>query len=223
MDFKFAFLGKAGSGKDYVARKIRKVYGESASVRYAFADKVKEDIVGILNIPQEEWSLLLHSEDYKNNRYVNLETLTLSARPILEKVLAHSSDNLGKDVGKYYMSLREFMVYYGTYVMRDKLGENIWINRLIGSPSFQKNLRNPRTLVTITDIRFPNEYSVCKRLGFEIIRVVNPSGSLGIDNIAESHIDSMIPDYTFYNYRDPDNFRESLKDFINHYNIRISR
>lgn len=223
MDFKFAFLGKAGSGKDYVARKIRKIYGESASVRYAFADKVKEDIVGILNIPQEEWGLLLHSEDYKNNRYVNLETLTLSTRPILEKALAYSSDNLGRDVGKYYMSLREFMVYYGTYVMREKLGENIWVNRLIGSPSFQKNLRNPRTLVTITDIRFPNEYNVCKRLGFKIIRVVNPSGSLGIDNIAESHIDNMIPDYTFYNYRDPDNFRESLKDFINQYNIVVSR
>ena len=228
MNNRFAFIGRAGSGKDYVARKIRKVHGEGISARFAFADKVKEDIVKILGIPSEEWELFLHSEDYKNNMRVDLGKLKVTHKDsLVDKKLVNASEvteDIVGDINNYYMSLREFMVYYGTYIMRKSLGENIWVNQLFNSESFKKKIANPDILVTITDVRFPNEYKACKEAGFKIIKVVNPESSLGIDNVAESYIDEFEPDYTFYNYQGyPDKFKESLVDFINKFKISISK
>lgn len=227
MNNRFAFIGRAGSGKDYVARKIRKVHGEGLSARFAFADKVKEDIVKILGIPPEEWELFLHSEDYKNNMVVDLGKLTIEHVDSLgNKKLIKASDMtpvILADIENYYMSLREFMVYYGTYIMRGSLGENIWISRLFNSDSFKKKIENPDILVTITDVRFPNEYEACKEAGFKIIKVVNPDSSLGIDNVAESYIDDFESDYIFYNYQgDPEKFKKSLVEFIKKYHIDIT-
>ena len=109
----------------------------------------------------------------------------------------------GKD---FYMTIREMLVYYGTYVMRRHFNDSIWLHKVL----FAKEFEDAEYRI-ITDLRFPNEYKKLREQGAFIIKVVNPDqAEQKVSNVAESFYDEFEPDYVFESSRDHYVFQENL-------------
>lgn len=201
------------------------------STRLAFADIPKEAMAKVYGIPLE----LLHDSKKKDQTFINLKTLKLSETPFencdgdiaisdqefynmltadkfkYDKSMAESHtimlhQSLLMD-GKLWMSIRNLMTYFGTYLCRGFIDPNIWVTRLLNHQDFEREDK----IIIVTDIRFINEHDALKSSGFTIIRIDNPSNEKNIGGIAEKHYDEFKPDYVFNNK--PNDMLCTLRDF----------
>ena len=85
------------------------------------------------------------------------------------RTLADSKEDVEKDACLYEESAftgRDFLTLFGAEFVRDRIGENFWVDvltkRILDLSRFY-NLR--ATLVVIDDVRYPNEYALVKALG----------------------------------------------------------
>lgn len=199
---KIAFFGRAGVGKDWIAKKVRDWCETNLNIpviRLAFADPLKKDIASLTSMSREQWSNFLFSPDFKTNKYVDFDTYKIWDFPDKShNVLTAKELYIKGGPGPNDMcNLRELCVYYGTYVMRFRMGPNIWTYRLFNSQEY-KYMNERKSLITITDVRFNQEYERCKQEGFTMIKVERP-GVKSLDNIAESYLSGMKADITVVN------------------------
>lgn len=223
MKRKIAFIGKSGSGKDYVTEQLIHCLEQSGenSCRFAFADKIKIQIGELFNFTEEQQQKVLHDEIFKNHTLLNITKLEIVAESDIEHkdkrwkevktadqydAFLYSGgqeyevlDNL--DV---YMSLREFIVYYGTYYFQKNFGRKIWVRTLFNSNLFKK--MEDEGVVIITDVRFPHEYEMCKEKGFVFVKVQEKTATTkkreDLGNVAEFYTDTFPYDFCFSNYKD---------------------
>jgi len=108
----------------------------------------------------------------------------------------------GHDKEKYddrwNISARKVFQIFGTEMFRQKLGdffpemehikENFWIYRFEMWYAEQKR-KNPNVKVVVTDIRFPNEAAIVKKLGGRVIKVNRNTGMLVDGHSSEKNID----------------------------------
>lgn len=227
---KFAVIGKSGAGKDYVTRFLIERELGNDIVRFAFADYVKNCVALLLGMNEEQYELMLHDEGYKNYTVINIGELKIEAERDVYKThwswdgeYMYTSRSL-KDSGKEYdelcqelkpifMTLREFIVYFGTFVAQRLVGRKVWCNSLFNSLGYQTALDEEK-IIFITDVRFPHEYEECKKRGFNFIRVT-ASDENNLDNIAESFVDTFEADYTFVNTKlDSDTFYKNIQKLV---------
>lgn len=201
------------------------------STRLAFADIPKEAMASVYGIPLE----LLHDSKKKDLTFINLKTLKLSETPFENRdgsiaisdqefyemltldINSHDRtveqtqnimklQNLLGD-GKLWMSIRNLMTYFGTYLCRGFIDPNIWVTRLLNHPDFEREDK----IIIVTDIRFINEHDALKSNGFTIIRIDNPNNEKNVGGIAEKHYGEFKPDYVFNNK--PNGMLYTLRDF----------
>ena len=202
------------------------------STRLAFADIPKEAMASVYGIPLE----LLHDSKKKDQTFINLKTLKLSETPFenrdgsiaisdqefYEMITSDTFRNYDGSIvqsqnimklqslladGQLWMSIRNLMTYFGTYVCRGFIDPNIWVTRLLNHPDFEREDK----IIIVTDIRFINEHDALKSNGFTIIRIDNPSNEKNVGGIAEKHYDEFKPDYVFNNK--PNDMLYTLRDF----------
>lgn len=189
------------------------------STRLAFADIPKEAMSSVYGIPLE----LLHDSKKKDLTFINLKTLKLSESPFENRDgsiaiwdqefyemqtsdtnnhdrTAEQSQNIMKlqslfADGKLWMSIRNLMTYFGTYLCRGFIDPNIWVTRLLNHPDFEREDK----IIIVTDIRFINEHDALKSNDFTIIRIDNPTNEKNVGGIAEKHYAEFKPDYVFTN------------------------
>src|SRR5574344_1269901 len=197
---KIALFGQAGSGKDYLTKKIIEHYkNKNINVqRIAFADNVKRNIKVLLNLSDKDYLNFLYNEDFKNKIYLNLRTFEIKKIEDTNNYHLISSQDLNKIKDKNFIndiwiSFRELTVYYGTYVMQKSFGKLVWVNSI-------KSLINDNYLNIITDLRFEHEYDFCINNKFKIIKVNNLNNTLNVNNIAENYYSLFKENYVFYNY-----------------------
>jgi hypothetical protein len=133
-----AVTGRAGHGKD----EIGKFLGLIGFRSFAFADALKKDVLTL-------------------NPYVGLaQNGMVRLRQVIERY--------GWTEAKKNPEVRRLLQTYGTEVVRDNFGKDVWVNRLSAS------IGSARKIV-ITDLRFVNEARwVHDVMGGEIWRVVRP-------------------------------------------------
>lgn len=201
------------------------------STRLAFADIPKEAMSSVYGIPLE----LLHDSNKKDLTFINLKSLKLSESPFENRdgsiaISDHEfyemwtsyincpdrtieqSQNIMKlksllADGKLWMSIRNLMTYFGTYLCRGFIDPNIWVTRLLNHPDFEREDK----IIIVTDIRFINEHDALKSNGFTIIRIDNPTNEKNVGGIAEKHYAEFKPDYVFTNK--PKDMLCTLRDF----------
>ena len=199
------------------------------STRLAFADIPKEAMASVYGIPLE----LLHDSKKKDQTFINLKSFKLSESPFENRDgsiaisdqefydIVSSDKNFYNSIktqtvqkhksllddGTLWMSIRNLMTYFGTYLCRGFIDPNIWVTRLLNHPDFEKEDK----IIIVTDIRFINEHDALKSNGFTIIRIDNPSNEKNVGGIAEKHYDEFKPDYVFNNK--PNNMLYTLRDF----------
>lgn len=194
---KLGMIGKAGHGKDYIAQiiidKLNRL--EIPSKRYAFADEMKRQIENFLGLFKGS----LDSVSFKNSMHVNKKTMAVTKYP-------------ERELGEYW-TMREFMQYYGTDVMKKAFGKNIWINKCFMSIFGHNRLVK---IPVITDVRFKDEYKAVKSDDGVLIRVVNPNIVSTDTHSSEIDLDDMPADYTIINdwKNNPEKVREDVDALI---------
>ena len=98
-------------------------------------------------------------------------------------------DNYTNSSNKYYMSLRELLVYVGTYVLQKQVNKNIFINIVNNTINRKLAANNELKYVIITDVRFLHELDYIKEKNGITINIVR-DGVKQLDNIAEHDLDN---------------------------------
>lgn len=73
------------------------------------------------------------------------------------------------DVKRIYPHVRYMMQVFGTEICRTRFGENCWVKIA------ERKIEAANGNVVLTDLRFPHEWLMVKRLCGTVVRIVNPA------------------------------------------------
>lgn len=149
----------------------------------------------------------IFNSDVKDTLMIDI--ITYNVKPINRNIKSIFKMNKNENYSSYYVSVREFMQWFGTEVMQTHFGKNIWIN------SVKKRLKKNKITI-ISDVRFPHEAEFIKKQGGVIIKVINPTVENNDTHKSETSINNIKEDYTFINdYKNStDKCRKLLKQII---------
>ena len=133
-----------------------------------FADKLKDVVCLLTGCTRVD----LEDHEFKSNRVFRFEN-------------------------KWYGSVREFLQYFGTDLIRKNLGDNIWVYATFVDYKPRKlSEYNPSKWI-ISDVRFPNEVEAIKDRNGIVIRI-NRNNSLFKSVVHES--ETALDDYDNFDY-----------------------
>lgn len=121
---------------------------------------------------------------------------------------------------KYYMSLREVLVYVGTYIIQDHINKRSFINIVNNSVSQVQRQNEDIKYVICTDVRFMSEVEYIKDEKHGIMINIVRDDIKQLDNVAEHDLDDMQEyfDYTIDNNGTYEEMFKQMWDII-HQNI----
>jgi energy-coupling factor transporter ATP-binding protein EcfA2 len=170
--------GRAGSGKDTLARHIAELYGHEV---YAFATPLKQLLNKRFGWTMEMWD----DRQWKES-------------PAVSGVFVH-----GRQLGLQdpLLSPRQLAQWLGTDVIRDTAGADIWINAM-----YRKWAKGLFEALVISDVRFDNEAEAIRDLGGVIFNIVRPTAASINSHISEKGVQSRFIDVTITNDGSIDEF-----------------
>ena len=213
--------GTKGSGKDTVADMIR--YIMSAGTTQAsydnyiwftkhrdseldvpilhFADKIKDDLSIIFGVNRE----CFDDSKYKDELYYHFRTGSFIKKidvtvPVDEITLKELNEHSLAEWREKYkddcvIKLRTLMQYYGTEIMRNHVGADVWITSTINKAIQHRDYYG---FAVIADVRFVNEWQAVRNVGGKIIHVVRGRLEDKVEHSSE-YITSSSSDYEIEN------------------------
>lgn len=154
----------------------------------AFADQLKQICSSIFGIPVERFY------NNKSNAWIciNKDFEYTEIRP--ENIIScdeyyYNCSEYKRSDKKYYLSLRDILVYIGTYVLQQDINKDVFIN--IVHNTINNIIFNNENLkyVIVTDIRFLQELDYIYANNGITIKITNPN-VLPLNNIAEHDLDN---------------------------------
>ena len=158
----------------------RHIYYES------FSDNIKTFIRMLLGCPDE----YLYDDSYKDTIVVNLRDLScknknevgdvkLWAASELHDSIDHSANPQTFQIN-LYMTLREFIMYFGLEVMQRYFGRNVWVKSLKAtSDEWDRYLDNGDSYKIFMDLKTPAEATYIKQNNGIIVNVERPKNKKG--------------------------------------------
>lgn len=99
---------------------------------------------------------------------------------------------------KYWMSLRDILVYVGTYILQQNINKQIFVNIVRNKIHEAQTENDELDYVVVTDNRFPHELDFIKENYGVTINIIRPEVKQ-LDNIAEHSLDDQEYDFTIIN------------------------
>ena len=134
----------------------------------------------------------------KNFEYTEIEPNGNNTKIITADEYYDMYDNniFSSDSISYYMTLRELLVYIGTYVLQYNVNPNTFVN--IVNNIVNDTIRNNANIsyVICTDVRFKHEFDFIKKKHGIVINV-NRNDVNQLDNVAEHDLDYLDEKYDF--------------------------
>lgn len=213
--------GTKGSGKDTVADMIRYIMSvgttQASYDNYIwftknrdsevdvpilhFADKIKDDLSLILNINRS----CFDDSKYKDELYYHFRTGSFiktigPSIPVGEITINDLNKHTLSEWREEYkddcaIKLRTLMQYYGTEVMRNHIGKEVWINSTINKAIQHRDYYG---FAVIADVRFVNEWQAVRTVGGKIVHVVRGKLEDKVEHSSE-YITSSSTDYEIEN------------------------
>lgn len=185
----------------------------------AFADQLKRVCSAMFGIPLEKFyynkeTAWIRMSDFKYTEEAPDNVITAEQYYI-------NTNTFGKDVlkDKQWMSLREVLVYVGTYICQRMVNKNCFLNGVANTVK-QVKARNSRLKYVIcTDVRFYHELDFVRErdgINIDIVR----DGVEQLNNVAEHEFDEEENEFDFviYNNGTYDELLKELWDLV-HNNI----
>jgi len=105
--------------------------------------------------------------------------------------VAQLVDAFGWEEAKAYGEVRALLQRLGTEGGRRHLGENVWVDTLLRTPSAGR--------IVVSDVRFPNEADAIRERGGIVVRLTRPGVSALNDHPSEHALDDYEFDYRVVN------------------------
>lgn len=153
----------------------------------AFADQLKYICASIFGIPVDRFY------NNKSNAWIciNKDFQYTEVRPdnviSCEEYYYNCSEYKHSDT-KYYLSLRDILVYIGTYVLQQDVNKDVFTNIVQNTITSIASNNRELKYVIITDIRFLHELDYVKKHHGITIKISNPKVE-ALNNIAEHDLD----------------------------------
>lgn len=181
----------------------------------AFADQLKSICSAMYGIPLEyfyynkenSWIDVKHGFEFT-------QVMPKKSSIITADELYYEMNSNVKDPDKCYMSLREVLVYVGTYICQMYINKNVFVNGVenLVNNAIQKN--SALKYIICTDVRFYHEFDYIKSHHGINVTIRRPSVEQ-LHNIAEHDLDDNDSyDYIIYNDSTYDELLSKLWDFV---------
>lgn len=181
----------------------------------AFADQLKNICATIFGIPiarfygNKSTAWICINQNFEYTEIKPNESFIITAEDYYNDI---SSYRFSDD--KYWMSLREILVYVGTYVLQQDINKSIFVNvvrNLVKEKSFKnKHLK----YVIISDLRFCHEVDFIKENNGLMITIQKDSVKQ-LDNVAEHDLDDELNyDYIIDNNGSYDELFDQIWDMV---------
>lgn len=161
----------------------------------AYADQLKEICANIFGIPVERFYMNKSNAWVCINDKFQYTEIEPEKNIITAEDYYYSISNYSQLNEKYWLSLREILVYVGTYVLQQDINKHIFVN-VVRNKVNNVMLKNSNLKYVITtDIRFSHEFDYIKENNGILISIVR-NGIEQLNNVAEHDLD----DETNYDY-----------------------
>lgn len=196
--------------------KLQDVFEDNKVLCIAYADQLKEICSTMFGIPVERFYM------NKANAWIciNDKFQYTEIKPNEDHILTadeyyYSINSIDtNEYEKYWMSLREILVYVGTYVLQRSVNKQIFVN-IVRNKIKEEQLRNPHLkYVIVTDNRFSHELDFIHESNGITMTIVRDSIQQ-LDNIAEHDLDDVQSyDYIVDNSGTYDELIETIWDIV---------
>jgi len=181
----------------------------------AYADQLKEICANMFGIPVQRFYMnksnawICINDKFQYTEIKPEEDHILTADEYYYSINSYSSDNV-----KYWMSLREILVYIGTYVCQQAVNKSTFVN-IVRNKIKEEQLRNPELkYVIVTDNRFNHELDFIHENNGITITIVRDSINQ-LDNVAEHDLDDVQDyDYIIDNSGSYDELMQTIWDVV---------
>lgn len=143
-------------------------------IKQSFASTMKQMLAVLLKVPVEKFE----DRDFKENTFVDFNTLELHHRNDLKKtqILSDSKFNrqvkeMAVDTHTYMLSVRQLLQYFGTNICRHYFGDELWCLSTL-------KFSNAHNLI-LSDLRFKTEADLVQKLKGTIIYIDRPGCEVG--------------------------------------------
>lgn len=153
----------------------------------AFADQLKHICSSIFGIPVRRFY------DNKSNAWIciNKDFHYTEIRPdnvITCEEYYYNCGEYKNSSTRYYLSLRDILVYIGTFVLQQDVNKEVFIN-IVKNTIQDVSYNNPKLkYVIVTDIRFTHEFDYVTENNGITIKITRPEVR-ALDNVAEHNLD----------------------------------
>lgn len=155
----------------------------------AFADQLKTICSNIFGIPVKRFyqnksnAWICINKDFQYTEIPPHRDYIVTAEEYCNNIAMYKSSD-----DKYWMSLREILVYIGTYVLQQDINKNIFVNIVTNLINDEKKSNSKLKFVILTDIRFNHEINYIHNNNGITISIVR-DGVVQLDNVAEHDLD----------------------------------
>lgn len=156
----------------------------------AFADQLKTICSTIFGIPVERFyqnkatAWICMNKDFQYTEIKPEDSQIMTADEYYCNIA-----NITNESEPKWMSLREILVYVGTYVLQEDINRKIFVN-VVNNIIHEKSLKNKELeYVVITDIRFLHEIEYIRKHNGVTISIQR-DGIEALDNVAEHELDN---------------------------------
>lgn len=170
---------------------------DSTVMCIAYADQLKEICSTIFGIPVQRFyqnksnAWICLNDKFQYTEIKPDEEHIVTAYDYYYNLSGYSNTN---DI-KYWMSLREILVYVGTYVLQQNINKQIFVNIVRNKIREEQHRNSNLKYVIVTDNRFNHELNyIYENNGITI--TINRNSVQQLDNIAEHELDD-IEDYNY--------------------------
>ena len=167
----------------------------------AFADQLKNICASLFGIPTSRFYMNKNTAWVcinKNFEYTEIEPAGNNVQIITanEYYDIYNSDLFLKESVSYYMSLRELLVYVGTYVLKYNVNPRTFVN--VVNNIINDTIRNNKSIsyVICTDVRFKHEFDFIRNHHGIVVNVIRDNVNQ-LENIAEHDLDFIDEEYDF--------------------------
>lgn len=155
----------------------------------AFADQLKTICSNIFGIPVSRFyqnkanAWVCINKDFKYTEVTPLVNYIVTADDYYNNIAEYKSSN-----DSYWMSLREILVYVGTYILQQDLNKNVFVNIVKNLVKEKQKENENLKYIICTDVRFNHEINYIHNNNGITISIVRDNVQQ-LDNIAEHDLD----------------------------------